>query len=276
MRGEFIAVWEETWTHIWQELIAHESAPADIFPELYRDLSKALDIPPTAQELVDIVQEPTKSRDRFMAVSSADLVGEKRVVTFLEGVHPLLTELGGESLSGYYFDLLEGFVRKFSLRYDMQMPCALCPTLPGVFASLVRDLHIIVAKDADLKKRMDEFEESVRDLRYGCTEGRIKTCISKNVMLLEGMGSLCSGVTKKTLGDMCDQLGSWPHATVREALKKLYGFTSDHSGVRHGSIKKDARPRDVDMRDMIAMSILLIGFTPYFAQINAEGIYHGK
>jgi hypothetical protein len=276
MRGEFIAVWEETWPNIWQELAVHESAPAELFQELYRELCSALKPPPTAQELVDIVQDPARSRDKFATTSTADLDGEKSAVSFLEDVHSVLTDLGGDALSGYYFNLLGAFVGKFSLRYDLQTPCILCPTLPGVFASLLRDLRMIAARDADLKKRMDEFEESVHDLRYGCTEGRIKTCINKNVMLLEGMGSVCPGVTKKTLGDMCDQLGSWPHATVREALKKLYGFTSDHSGVTHGSIKKGMPRRDVDMRDMIAMSILLIGFTPYFAQINAEAIYRGK
>jgi hypothetical protein len=275
MHGEFIAVWEETWPNVWEDLAIHEAAPKELFQELYRELSVALKTPPTAQQLADTVEDPTLSREKFADTQSGDLISERGVITFLESTHSVLDELGGVPLSSHYFNLLSAFVEKFSLRYDLQQPCIFCPTLPGVFASLVRDLRSIAVQNAELKKRMNEFEEAVRDLRYGCSEGRIKTCISKNVMLLEGMGSVCPGVTKKTLGDMCDQLGNWPHATVREALKKLYGFTSDCSGVRHGSVKKGSH-RDVDMRDMIAMCILLIGFSPYFAQINAEAVYRGK
>ena len=50
------------------------------------------------------------------------------------------TELVGDELSNRYFNLLAGFIDKFSLGYDLRRPCTLCPTLPGVFASLVRDL----------------------------------------------------------------------------------------------------------------------------------------
>ncbi len=47
-------------------------------------------------------------------------------------------EFAGDELSNRYFNLLTAFIEKFSLRYDLRRPCTLCPTLPGVFASLVR------------------------------------------------------------------------------------------------------------------------------------------
>ena len=35
--------------------------------------------------------------------------------------------------------------------------------------------------------------------------------------------------------------------------------------------------RTIDMRDMVAMSILLAGFTPYLTdQLNADNVYRGK
>ena len=43
---------------------------------------------------------------------------------------------GDQALSNRYFNLLSGFIDKFSLRYDLRRPCMLCPTLPGLFASL--------------------------------------------------------------------------------------------------------------------------------------------
>ena len=123
---------------------------------------------------------------------------------------------------------------------------------------------------------MKEYEDAVRDLRFGCTAGRVKTCIGKQFMLLEAIGALDAGVTKNTLGDICEQLNSWPHATIKEALKKLYGFASDYPGIRHGGRAKGAL-RAIEMRDMVAMSILLTGFTPYLEhRLSADSIYGGS
>jgi hypothetical protein len=75
---------------------------------------------------------------------------------------------------------------------------------------------------------------------------------------------------------MCDQLGSWPHATIKESLKKLYGFASDYPGIRHGRSTKGAL-RAIEMRDMVAMSVLLTGFTPYLeSRLSPEMIFGGS
>jgi hypothetical protein len=122
---------------------------------------------------------------------------------------------------------------------------------------------------------MKEFEDSVRDLRYGCSDARIMTCLGKQFMLLEALGALCPGVTKTTLGEMCDQLRSWPHAAIKESLKRLYGFASDYPGIRHGANTKGVI-RAIEMRDLVAMSILLAGFVPYLTEkFNAELVYGG-
>jgi hypothetical protein len=142
-----------------------------------------------------------------------------------------------------------------------------------VFASLIRDLKTLTSQDANLDQVMKDYEDAVRDLRFGCTDGRIKTCIGKQFMLLEAIGAFDPSVTKNTLGDMCDQVTSWPHAAIKEALKKLYGFASDYPGIRHGSRARGSL-RTIDMRDMVAMSILLAGFTPYLERrLSAEAIY---
>jgi hypothetical protein len=48
-------------------------------------------------------------------------------------------------------------------------------------------------------------------------------------------------------------------------------FASNYPGIRHGVI------RDIEMRDMVVMSILLVGFAPYLTdQINADIIYRGE
>jgi hypothetical protein len=275
MRGEFIGVWSETWREIWLPLIDHEDVPEDIFCELYRELARALEDKPTVEALADIIDDPVQSRDAFEKTSAKDFAGERALVAFLEAAHSALDELAGDELSNRYFNLLAGFVDKFSLRYDLRRPCTLCPTLPGVFASLVRDLRVLASQDAHLDALMKEFENAVRDLRHDCSDGRIKTCIQKQVNLLEAIGRTAPGVTGTTLGAICNQVGTWPHDKLKEAMKDLYRFASDYPGIRHGGTPANAL-RAVDMRDMVAMSILLAGFTPYLSSaLNADVVYRG-
>jgi hypothetical protein len=122
---------------------------------------------------------------------------------------------------------------------------------------------------------MKEFESAIRGLREDATDGHIKTCIQKEINLLEALGRKCPGVTQTTLGAICDQVTSWPHEKVREAIKNLYGFTSDYPGIRHGGTAGNAM-RDIEMRDLVAVSILLAGFSPYLtAGFDANLVYGG-
>lgn len=281
MRGEFIGVWSETWREIWQPLIdlrlgeKGEVVPEDIFSDLYRELAKALKEPLSPGGLADIVDDPVMSREKFEKASVEGFAGERALVAFFEATHAALEELVGDELSNYYFNLLTAFIEKFSLRYELRRPCTLCPTLPGIFASLVRDLRALTSQDVHLDSLMKEFENSVRDLRHDCSDGRIKTCIQKQVNLLEAVGRTAPGVTGTTLGAICNQVGTWPHDKLKEAMKDLYGFASDYPGIRHGGTPANAL-RAVDMRDMVAMSILLAGFTPYLSSaLNADVLYRG-
>ena len=97
----------------------------------------------------------------------------------------------------------------------------------------------------------------------------------KQLMLLEGLARSCPGVKEQTLGDICNELKTWPHVTVRDSLKKLYGFASDYPGIRHGT-NFDGVLRAIEMRDMVAICILLAGFTPYLTNgLNSDAVYGG-
>ena len=221
-----------------------------------------------------IVNDAFKSRQAFEQIRSSAFVGEIALVRFLESAFEILDDVGGDSLSNRYFNLLSGFVDKFSLRYDLRRPCILCPTLSGVFASLVRDLRAITSQDTHLDSLMKDFEESVRDLRIDCSDRRIKTSIQKQVNLLEALGRVYPGVKRKTLSAISKQL-NWPHEEVMFALQSLYTFTCDYPGIRHSGTPTSAL-RAVDMRDMVAMSILLAGFTPYLTHgLNPDVVYRG-
>ena len=110
MHGEFIGVWSETWREIWLPLIdepldeSEEGVPEDIFCELYRDLAKALKTQPSVEALADIIDDPVQSWETFENTTTADLAGERAVVTFLEAAHPALDDLGGDELSNRYFE----------------------------------------------------------------------------------------------------------------------------------------------------------------------------
>jgi hypothetical protein len=275
MRGEFVGVWSETWREIWSELAALDAAPDDLFCDLYRELARGLIEQPSIEGLADIIESPVESREAFERVASVDLAGERSTVAFLESAHEVLDQFSGDKLTNHYFNLLEGFINKFSLRYDLRRPCILCPTLPGIFTSLMRDLKTASGRDAHLDMLMKEFEGAVRDLRSDCSDGRIKTCIQKQVNLLEAIAAMVPGVTGNTLGAMCNQLATWPHEKIKDAMKNLYGFASDYPGIRHGGTPAHAI-RTIEMRDMVAMSILLAGFTPYLTEpFNADGVYRG-
>ncbi len=95
--------------------------------------------------------------------------------------------------------------------------------------------------------------------------------------LLEAIGGRCPGVAPgtNTLGRICDEVGTWPHNKVKEAMKNLYGFSCDYPGIRHGGTPAHSL-RPIEMRDLVAVSVLLAGFTPYLTDlINSDNIYRG-
>jgi len=276
MRGEFIRVWSETWRELWQPLADEETAPRDMFCELYRELETKFATRLSVEALADIIDDQQQSRDEFERIASTAFSGERGLIAFLEEAHEILFDLGGGLLSNRYFNLLELFVSKFSLRYDLRRPCVLCPTLPGIFTNLMTNLRKLANQDTHIASLMNDYEEAVRDLRHGQTDGRIRTCLGKQFMLLESFGASSLDGSGRTLAGICDDVGSWPHATIKDSLKKLYGFSSDYPGIRHAG-NPQGKLRDVDMRDLIAMSILLAGFTPYLSrQLDSVAVYGGR
>jgi len=275
MRGEIVGVWKETWREIWKKLADHKEAPNDLFCELYRELVGALKDPPDVTSLADIVDDPQQARLTFRDTKASALRGHLAVVEFLERAHGVAVDLGGDPLANRYFLLVEKFLGKYSLRYDLRRPFTLHPTLPGIFAKLLTELKQYTSDDDHLHQLMQEFEDSLRDLRGDHAAGRIKTCIQKQFNLLEGIGQQFPGVTAQSLGDICGQVDSWPHATLKEAAKKLYGFRSNYPGLGHAG-NPNSVMREIEMRDLVAVSVLLAGFSPYLTnEIDSETVYEG-
>jgi len=211
-----------------------------------------------------IINDPRASRDAFRSVAAKDIAGERVLVGFFEGVNDVLAELeslGGDALTNSYFTLLAAFIDKFSLRYELRRPCTLCPTVPGLFASLYRRFSRLALVDQNVARRLRDASEAVQDLRLGQSEGRIANCVAKQVMLLEAVAA-AGGVHGSDLSAICSAVHDWPHPAIRASLLNAYGFASDFPGIRHGT-PSSGMARDVDMRDMVAMSVLLAAFAPY-------------
>jgi hypothetical protein len=278
MRGEFMGVWSETWRDIWLPLIDHDDVPEDIFCELYRELAGspkrpgALKVTPTLEVLADIIDNAVQGRSAFEGTTAEEIASETALVRFLEAAHPALDDLGGDALSNRYFNLLAAFIEKFSLRYDLRCPCTLCPTFPGLLTSLIQHMRSASQADAHLAKLNHEFEEALRDLRHGRTESRIKSCLTKQYILIEGIANTQCGTSGETLGQRCSQ-ASWPHPTLKAAAGNIYGFRSDYPGFGHAGNHK-AVLRDVDDRELIGVSCMLLGVLPYVdPTINLNPLY---
>jgi len=275
MRGELIGVWTETRREIWEPLADVEGAPDDIYCELYREIAVALVNKLSLEELANVIDSPVQAKEAFLNIKAQDLLGEGALARFFEKTLEALEELAGTLLADAYFKLLSEFVQKYSLRYDVIRPCLLCPSLSGVFASLVRDLKEIARHSPYLAGLMRDFENSMQALRVDCSDGQIRICMAKQMNLLEALGSQHPQVRANTVGAICNEIGTWPHESVKDAIKNLYKFTCNYPGIRHAGTPSSAI-RPIEMRDMVAVSILLAGFTPYLTdQLNADAVYRG-
>lgn len=196
---------------------------------------------------------------------------ERQIVKSLGAAFEAIEDFGGGNLANSFYQLVEEFLEKYSLRYDLRRPFQLNPTLPGLFARLINDLKSVASSDPALQVLLQDYEEAFHDLGFGATEGRMKTCFSKQFNLLEALAAQHPNATQDTLGKICAELDVWPHATVREAARKVYGFRS-YPGVGHGAGGGALRP--IEMKDLVAVSVMLTAFVPYVSdKFNADVIY---
>ena len=308
MRGELLNVWDKVWSEVFVKLSKHQDAPTELFSDLYETLIPAPILPeepdePTQYDENGQLTDPDEiaaeeaykqameafntARSHYeQAVSGTNkarhwlrtelpqyITSESKALQSLAAVHIKVQDISGDALTNRYFKLVEAFIDKYSLRYDLRRPFSLHPTLPGIFARMVANLRTAAQTDAHLAAAFHEFEDALRDLTAEQTPNRIKTCIAKQTNFLEAIGQLAPNVTGNTLGAICNQVNTWPHEKVKESVKGLYGFASDYPGIRHGGTPAN-QLREIEMRDLISVCVALFGFTPYLTdQLNSDDIY---
>jgi len=274
MRGEIRPVWNDMWREVWARLARHAQAPDDLFVELFRELSAGLREPPSVEGLAEALTSPASARRRFRSTKATALAGEQAIVKFLQQAYGVAEDLGGDALANRYFGLVEAFLAKFSLRYDLRRPFTLHPTLSGVFAGMMKDLKAVAHSDADLQPIFHEFEEALRDLTADRSERVIKTCIQKQVNLLEALGQKTPGITENTLGAICNQMTSitvWPHASVKDAMKGLYKFSCDYPGIRHAGTPA-SKLRPIEMKQRTACWVYPVSLPPTRCRCDLSGM----
>ncbi len=279
MAGELIVAWPNTKQEIWDALAAAEDAPDDLYCELLRSASAWLRKPENPDEfslwqanLFEAFGSPTLSKAAFNCLDATDFIGERALCAFLEDVFDALQELSNDEIANLYFDCLSGFISKFNLRYELLPSCKLIPSIPGVFEGLIEELKCYSNSDKHVSTLLSEFVNAVRDLKIEASETRIKTCIQKQVNLLEGIAQKSPLVTKGDLAGMCSEIKSWPHLGIKSSVSSLYSFACDYPGIRHGG-KPSKVLRTIELRDFISMTILLTGFIPYLSdEIDPEAV----
>jgi hypothetical protein len=288
MLGQLSAVWPSAWEEIWLPLFRHSEFGPDLMVDLFRE---HVDPPKPVKPPLQMTEEELlefQGKLRRYETAAGDAVAaeaflhenlfkapitEERAIRFLERSYSIFEEYEDGNFANLYFNQVEKFLRRFSLRYDLRRPLTLHPTLPGIFASLVRALDQSAAQDLHISQLLSDFKDAIRDLRNDVSQVRVKTCIQRQFNLLEAIGQTFPGVTQRTLGDICGQIDSWPHATIRDALKKLYGFRSDYPGLGHAGNPAGVL-RELDARDMVAMAVMLAGFVPYLSSsLDARLVY---
>ncbi|GAA0729024.1 hypothetical protein [Sphingomonas japonica] len=308
MRGELLNVWDKVWPDVFVKLSKHKDAPDELFSELYEAIIRAPVLPiepaePTQYDENGLLIDPDEiaaeaaykvaleafnaARSHYEQAISGNakarrwlrielpqhVTSESKALFALAEVHAKLRDISDDALVNRYFQLVEGFIDKYSLRYDLRRPFSLHPTLPGIFARMVRNLKLAAQTDAHLASSFHEFEDALRDLTAEQTPNRIKTCISKQTNFLEAIGQLAPNVTGNTLGAICNQVGTWPHEKLKESVKGIYGFASDYPGIRHGGTPAN-QLREIEMRDLVAVCVVMFGFSPYLTdQLNSDDIY---
>ena len=76
---------------------------------------------------------------------------------------------------------------------------------------------------------------------------------------MESLAKIVTGKEKATLGELTRKLGKLPPA-FQEALGKLYGYTSDAQGIRHGAFDDSAQIRQEDARFMLVICSAFVNY----------------
>ena len=158
MTGSLRNCWEFTPSEVWEALGAF--GPDDLFAKLFEAVDDYLS-PQTPEPILEqILNDPAKAREAYLAIKGTDFASETDIAKFLETVHGIATDCDIPGLADRYANLTRAFLRKYNLRYRLDDPFKLRFLLPGSFTNLYSELQRLNAGNAHLVTLMDEFEHA--------------------------------------------------------------------------------------------------------------------
>lgn len=276
MKGEISPFWSEMWKPIWLKLLKNKEAPFDLSCELYRSITQSFKKQMTIEEIADIVDDPTQAFEALKKVKKEQFKDDLAVIEYMEGVYNILIEdFEKLELAEGYKESVERFINKYNLKYYISTPFRFTVSISGIFSQLIAAFKTYAKGNTHLLQMTEDFESALADLRCSSSESKIKTCIQKQMNLIEAIGLSHPGRVSSTFGQICDDLNGhhvWPHNKVKESVTSLYTFASDYPGVRHAGNPKNAL-RPLNMNDLVAITISTLGFLPYLCNsINTRTI----
>lgn len=116
------------------------------------------------------------------------------------------------------------------------------------------------------ENKMDGAASHLRKASEGMRSGDYGDSIRESIHAVESVARLIDPEAKKTLGPALDSLeraGLLKHTALKDAFKKLYGYTSDEQGIRHSLV--DQSSADVDLDEALFMFGACASFAAYLA-----------
>jgi hypothetical protein len=273
MAGRLKDAWEFVWTDVWLALEASDLWPKlsedlgytidQLYMDLYMELSKALKKAPRPEVYDTTANDPTLARKAVETTDASLLRSESAIAQFFENAFDAISEAGSPELENEYRELTRRFLRSRNLRYELAEPFRFYSHVPGAFAALFSDLEDSAQRDAHVNQALLDFQHAFQALERSHAEVDAKTCILKATMFVEALASAAPGAHGNTLAELCNSLQCWPHASIREAVKRVYGFCSDYPGIRH-NVANAGRLRALDTHDSVIVPLLLLTAAGYF------------
>ena len=115
--------------------------------------------------------------------------------------------------------------------------------------------------------------EKATESKYALVSGQIKKAlelykkrptadyqnsIKESISAIEALARIILNKPSATLGQLTDQLNI--HPAFREAIKKLYGWTSDEGGIRHSDNNKKLNVDEKEARYMLVQCSALVNY----------------
>jgi hypothetical protein len=256
----FLANWNALWRELWMPLSKTESAPSDLFIEIYRHATKELGIEPKDEALSDA----KLAKEEFKKLPIPPT--EKVCIQTLEGFYEVLSDFKTDIAYKYYLKLKD-FIESRNLRYILTPNCKIRLSLTGLLIShyytLKKSAVQIASTDPRRLENLTELEKKIGNIKNDDVE---RDCIRVASNLIEEVVVSKSTNGEKTLGKAlkgCPNL--FPHKSFVNDVVGFYDFACDYPNLRHPGTQSQ-KIRDLKKDDAILSIWLAVMFSSYIAE----------